>query len=70
MVVDVLDGDVQPHVGRLFSVVCTHQKGVFGTPLPVQLLGGDQVTGFRIDPKAVICPADDGVRHESVGTLR
>lgn len=69
MVVDVLHGDVQPHVGRLLPVVGAHQKGVFGAALPVQLLGGDQIAGLGVDAKAVVCPADDGVRDESVGTL-
>lgn len=70
VVVDVLDGDVQPHVGRLLPVVGSHQEGVFRPPLPVQLLGGDQVAGFGVDPEAVVRPADDGVGHESVRTLR
>lgn len=70
VVIDVLDGDVQPHVRRLLPVVCAHQKGVLGTPLPIQLLGGDQVTGFGINPKAVVGAADDGVRHKSVRALR
>lgn len=70
VVIDVLDGDVQPHVRRLFPVVCAHQKGVLGAPLPIQLLGGDQVSGFGINPKAVVGAADDGVRHKSVRALR
>lgn len=70
VVVDVLDGDVKPHVGRLFPVVCAHQEGIFWTALPIQLLGGDQISGLGVDPEAVICPADDGVRHKSIGTLR
>lgn len=70
VVIDVLHGDVQPHVWRLFSVICTHQEGVFWTPLPVQLLCGDQITRFRINAEAVICPTDDGVCDKGVGTLR
>ena len=70
VVVDVLHGDVQPHVRRLFPIVCTHQQGVFRTPLPIQLLGGDQITRFGVNPKAVICSTDDGVCHKSIGTLR
>lgn len=70
MVVNVLDSDVQPHVGRLLPVISSNQEGVFRPALPVQLLGGDQVAGFRVDPEAVVRAADDGVGHESVRTLR
>ena len=70
MVVDVLHGDVQPHVGRLLPVVRAHQQGIFGAALPVQLLGGDQVSGLRVDPETVVRPADDGVGHQRVWTLK
>lgn len=70
MVVDVFDGDVQPHVGRLLPVVRSHKEGVFGPPLPVQLPGGDQVAGLGVDAEAVVRPAQDGVGDQSVRTLR
>lgn len=70
VVVDVLDGDVQPHVRRLPPVVGADQQGVLGAALTVQLLGGHQVTWFGVDAEAVVGPADDGVGDQSVGTLQ
>lgn len=70
VVVDVLDGDVQPHVRRLPPVVGADQQGVLGAPLAVQLLGGHQVARFGVDAEAVVRPADDGVGDQSVGTLQ
>lgn len=69
MVVDVLDGDVEPHVRRLLPVVGSHQQGVTGAAFPVQLLGGDQVARLGVDPKTVVGTADDGVRHQSIWAL-
>ena len=70
VVVDVLDGDVQPHVGRLLPVVSAHQEGILRPAFPIQFLGGDQIPGLRVDPEALVRPTDDGVGHKSVGTLR
>lgn len=70
MVIDIADGDVQPHIGRLLSIVRAHKKGILGAALSVQLLGGDQVAGFWVDTETVIRPADDGVSHKRIGTLK
>lgn len=70
VVVDVLDGDVQPHVRRLPPIVSADQQGVLGAPLAIQLLGGHQVARFGVNAETVVRPADDGVGDESVGTLQ
>lgn len=69
MIVDVADGDVDPYVGGLLPVVRPHQQRILGAPLAVQTPGGRQLAGLGIDAEAVVCAADDGVRHQSVRTL-
>lgn len=69
VVIDVLDCDVEPHIRRLLSIICTHKEWVFGAAFPIQFFGGDQITRFGVDPETVICPTNDGVGHQSIWTL-
>lgn len=69
VVVDVADRDVHRHVRGLLPVVGPHQQRVLGSLLAVQALGGDQLARLGVDAEAVVGAADDGVRHQSIGTL-
>lgn len=69
VVVDVADSDVYPHVRGLQAVVGTDQQGVLGAALAVQALGGYQLPRLGVNVEAIICSADDGVRHQGIGSL-
>lgn len=70
VVVDIADSDVYPHVRGLQAVVGTDQQGVLGAALAVQALGGCQLPRLRVNVEAVICPADNGVCDQGIGSLR
>lgn len=70
MIVDVTDGDVQLHIRGLLPIVSSNQQGILGATFPVQPLGGNQVSRFRVDPETVISTADNGVGHQRIRTLK
>lgn len=70
MVVNIANSDIYSHVRGLQAVISTNQQGVFGAALPVQALGGYQVSWLGVDVEAIVRTADDRVCDEGIGSLR
>lgn len=69
MVINIANCDVYSHVWGLQAVISTNQQGVLGAALPVQALGGYQVSWLGVNVEAIICTADNSVCDEGIGSL-
>lgn len=69
MVIHITNSDVYSHVRGLQAIISTNQQGVLGAALPVQALGGYQVSWLGVDVEAIIRTADNSVCDEGIGSL-